>query len=203
MNITLFTENIYKVKTKLPHKDILEQIKKVSWTKVPPQINYPSYNTNQLISHNNLLETMSLGKEIKETIDAHCMAAKQSFGYDQQSRMATSWANCIKPKNISEFHVHKNFWLSAVYYPHGTKQDHFSIVFKKNDPQYFDVIKSIDTTSNNNMCSVEVVEGDLIIFPSYLQHKIGYNSTNSNRYSIACNYIPVGTYGHSDGQINC
>ena len=115
--------------------------------------------------------------------------------------MATSWANCIRHGNRSEFHAHQNFWLSAVYYPHGKVADNFTIVFKKNDLNYYDIRKKSHNAFNTNMVALTVKEGDLIIFPSYMQHKIGYNHSKLERYSLAMNFLPAKTIGHKDGEI--
>ena len=201
MNITLFTENIYKVSTILPHKKILNEIKKVEYNPVHPTVSYPEHKTNQYISANNLLDNIPTGSKIREVVDTIVSDAIKSFGYDCEFSLNTSWANKIYPQNRSEFHSHKNFWLSAVYYPHGEIKDKFTIVFKKNDLNYYDIRKKSDNSFNTNMCSVNVKEGDLIIFPSYLQHKIGYNDSKVVRYSIALNFLPTGTLGHKDGEI--
>jgi hypothetical protein len=52
------------------------------------------------------------------------------------------------------------------------------------------------------MFSVTVSAGTMIVFPAYLQHKIGYNFSEENRYSIAVNILPKGNIGVNDGQIN-
>ena len=141
------------------------------------------------------------GNSLKKIIEKHVAEAIDNFGYDSKFKTATSWANCIKPNNISEFHNHKNFWLSAVYYPHGAQEDNFSIIFKKHDHDYFDIRIKRNNSYNNNMCTVNVEQGDLVIFPSYTLHKIGYNSTKNDRYSLAFNFLPSGLIGWKDGEI--
>ena len=42
--------------------------------------------------------------------------------------------------------------------------------------------------------------GSLIIFPSYLQHKIGINNTKKQRFSLAFNINPFGKTGEGDSE---
>ena len=197
----IFTQGVYFVrKIEAPHKDIIERIKHLKWKNVIPQTT--DYDCRQLITESNkILDLIPPGKSLKKIIEKYVTEAIEDFGYDSKFKMVTSWANCIKPHNISEFHNHKNFWLTAVYYPHGIEQDKFSIVFKKHDHEYFDIKIKRNNIINNNMCSILVKEGDLIIFPSYALHKIGYNSTKTDRYSLAFNFLPSGLIGWKDGEI--
>jgi hypothetical protein len=199
MNITLFSQNIYlKNKVDLPHKKILNEIKKLPWDKVIPQIKHPSYDTRQYISKYNLLDIIPSKNLIKNVMKECVTEAINNFGYDSSFKICNSWANKILPQNISEFHNHKNFWLSLVYYPHGN----FTIDFKKHDMEFFEIKTKKQNSFNNNMCSVDVKQGDIIIFPAYMLHKIGYNNTKENRYSIAVNILPKGVIGQNDGELN-
>lgn len=198
MNTVLFTENIYKVSTVLPHEAILSELKSKLYKPVPPS--GEDYDTMQFISDNNVLDKIVLGSQVKKIVEAEVDKAVKSFGYDNEAVMATSWANCIRHGNRSEFHAHQNFWLSAVYYPHGKVADNFTIVFKKNDLNYYDIRKKSHNAFNTNMVAINVKEGDLIIFPSYMQHKIGYNHSKLDRYSLAMNFLPAKTIGHKDGE---
>ena len=42
----------------------------------------------------------------------------------------------------------------------------------------------------------------LVLFPSYLKHKILTHESNIPRYSLAFNIVPVGHYGVGDSQYN-
>jgi len=200
MNITLFSQNIYLIKnTELPHEKILKEIKGLKWSKVFPQILTPNYDTKQYISEYNILDTLS--SEIKKNIKLkfeHCLKeAIKSFGFDTDFIIHNSWVNKIKPGNYSEFHNHRNFFLSLVYYPHGN----FSIIFKKHEIDFFEINIKKQNSLVNNLCSIPVGEGDIVIFPAYMLHKIGFNNTKTNRYSIAVNVLPAGIVGKEDGKI--
>lgn len=198
MNIILFSQNIYlKHKVDLPHEKIFDEIKKLKWNRVGPHIKTPDYDTRQYISKYDLLETLP-SKDLLKTAMEECITeAIDSFGYESNFKICNTWANKIWPHNMSEFHTHKNFWLSLVYYPHGN----FTIDFKKHEMEFFDVKSKKQNSLNNNMCSVDVKEGDMIVFPAYMLHKIGYNDSKVDRYSIAANILPQGVVGREDGEI--
>jgi len=199
MNLYIFSENIFLVKDiDLPHKEILKELKNLTYVKVPPQIRDPMYDTKQHITGFKVLDNLYFGKQIKLKMEECLTNAIDSFGYESGFKICNSWVNKIEPHNYSEWHNHKNFWLSLVYYPHGD----FSIAFLKNDVNFFDVKKKRDNPFTNNMFSVTVSAGTMIVFQSYLQNKIGYNFSEENRYSIAVNILPKGNIGVGDGQIN-
>lgn len=200
MNIALFSQNIYLIKkTDLPHDRILKEIKNLKWNKVGPQIPVPDYDTKQYISEYDVLNNFSfeIRKKIKLKFEIYLKEAIESFGFDTDFIIHNSWANKIKPNNYSEFHNHRNFFLSLVYYPHGN----FSIIFKKHEIDFFEINIKKQNSLVNNTCSISVEEGDIIIFPSYMLHKIGFNNTKTDRYSIAINVLPAGLMGKEDGKI--
>ena len=49
---------------------------------------------------------------------------------------------------------------------------------------------------------ISIEEGSLILFPSYLEHKIGYNDSEKNRISLAFNINPFGKTGTIDSEYN-
>ena len=55
------------------------------------------------------------------------------------------------------------------------------------------------THHNQRQHVLRVLKGDLIVFPSSLRHKIGFNFTKQNRYSLALNILPKGNIGRGDG----
>ena len=63
MNTVLFTENIYKVSTVLPHEAILSELKSKLYKPVPPS--GEDYDTMQHISDNNILDQIVLGGQKK------------------------------------------------------------------------------------------------------------------------------------------
>ncbi len=149
---------------------------------------------NKKILHTKEFKTLKnvLYKEIK-------IAIKDFFKYDIDFTIESSWGTMSEPNAFSEFHTHCNYWYSAVYYPHGSYEDNMSITFDKSLPSFFDVPIKEYTHHNQRQHVLRVLKGDLIVFPSSLRHKIGFNFTKQNRYSLALNILPKGNIGRGDG----
>ena len=45
-------------------------------------------------------------------------------------------------------------------------------------------------------------KNQLILFPSYLKHRICEQKSDKTRYSLAFNIVPIGGYGYGDSQYN-
>jgi len=197
MRIPMFSQDVFITQTNLKHKNILKELKKLKFNKVSPQTP-PNFDTKHHISKDfNILNNFSYGKEITLEMKKVLKLAIESFGFNCDFYIINSWVNKIQTGNYSEWHHHLNFWLSLVYYPHGT----FSISFAKHQMDYFDIPVKTQTTMTNTLHTFYVKEGTMIVFPSYLKHKIGYNDTNIDRYSIAVNILPKGTIGVGDGKL--
>jgi uncharacterized protein (TIGR02466 family) len=117
-------------------------------------------------------------------------------------KVTTSWASkCLKNQE-SISHKHCNSMYSAVYYNKINKQSS-DIVFYNNNWNGHNY--ELDVTSyneyNSSKWSVTPRDKLLIIFPSFLYHKIAKNFSKSPRYSIACNSIPIPPYGVGDNFI--
>ena len=51
-------------------------------------------------------------------------------------------------------------------------------------------------------CIINPSQGDLLLFPSYLQHETAKNDLDQMRYSISFNVFPFGTFGEQDKLCN-
>ena len=54
---------------------------------------------------------------------------------------------------------------------------------------------------NLDLFAVEPVSGDLVIFPSHVEHMVTHNETNTERYSLAFNLFARGHVGAGTSQI--
>ena len=99
------------------------------------------------------------------------------------------WYQVYKNNEYQEWHNHMPSTLSAIHFLN-FKDEHFAPIFE--DP--LKSVKSIinQTALNKDLSSSlrytpEVEEGDIIIFPSYLQHTVPAGKYNSHRVTIAIN----------------
>ena len=145
-----------------------------------------------------ILENKKLKKE-KEIFLKAIKEYLKLLGYTQNFKILNSWSTKIKPDYQSQLHVHTNTWISGVYYT----QNDSSIRFIKNwaNSSFF----NLEFNNSTNIYSatkwdLKVKKNTLLIFPSELQHKIQKNILKGNRYSIAFNVLPLGSF--NKGQDN-
>ena len=145
-----------------------------------------------------ILENKKLKKE-KEIFLKAIKEYLKLLGYTQNFKILNSWSTKIKPNYQSQPHVHTNTWISGVYYT----QDNSSIRFIKNwaNSSFFNLEFNNSTNIYSaTKCDLKVKKNTLLIFPSELQHKIQKNILKGNRYSIAFNVLPLGSF--NKGQDN-
>lgn len=115
--------------------------------------------------------------------------------------MTTSWATKTAPGETSTSHNHKNSKYSAVYY-NKIHSQMGGIFFSNYDCRdSFGIGIEHPTPYNADGWPVYPEDKTLIIFPSYLYHTIMENRGNQIRYSIACNFLPIGNFGAGDSRI--
>lgn len=116
--------------------------------------------------------------------------------FDVRLRITQSWANYTKQGQWHHKHHHPNSFVSGVYYPKADKEKDRIYFFQPNRSQI-----TLDTKEWNLWNSISwwlpVETGDLILFPSTLEHMV--ESTSSDlRVSLALNTFPVGMLGKED-----
>lgn len=113
--------------------------------------------------------------------------------------MSTSWVTKSEFGQGSDYHNHKNCWLSSCYYFGSNQFSKITFLINRLDSYMFEA----DSFNEYNITTYEVTPSNdlLIIFPSYLTHRITPQEYNQTRYSLACNYIPVNSYGVGDSRV--
>jgi uncharacterized protein (TIGR02466 family) len=112
-------------------------------------------------------------------------------------RITQSWLNETKPGESHYSHFHRNSYLSGVLYFKCLPDD--SINFENRLEGNYNNMRFSNlkyTGWNANIVKVDIEEGDLIIFPSWIPHSVDQNETkNMERISLAFNTFPVGELG--------
>ena len=115
----------------------------------------------------------------------------QNLGWKTKNvpiRIKEMWAIINKSENFNVIHTHPNCYLSAAYYvkapkncgkfevecPNNAKRNSYPEIEKKNE-------------LNLGVISIDIDEGDLLLFPSYLPHKVGINQSGEDRMVISFN----------------
>jgi len=147
-----------------------------------------SADMNILNKYKNL--TKEITGAVDETLEKILMLENVNY------RIFTSWLTKTSPGNFSNSHRHSNSWLSGIYYPKGDPG--FSISFHHdNKTQFFTPPKQYNIY-NSTEWIIYPEDNYLILFFSQLRHEILPNESDKDRYSLAFNILPQGTFGAED-----
>jgi len=177
---------------KLDHKNMLSKIKKQKYNSIEQHSCY------SLISDNRNFLDEKTKRVFKEYTDK---AIKEGFGFNIDHDIVNSWTTKCEPNTFSHFHIHKNFWITAVYYPHSEYSYTIEFESKRMDWGNYDIPAKEYNTYNSGWWFQEVDPGDLIVFSASVEHRIPVNKTNKTRYSLAMNVLPKGKIGVSDSEV--
>jgi len=110
-----------------------------------------------------------------------------------------SWINLTNKEESHHLHRHMNSIVSGVFYIKANKQfDNISFEkdFEKNNSIQLNVEKYNAFNAKEWIFPVET--GDVILFPSYLQHKVQNKKDEDTRISLAFNIFIKGCIGDKD-----
>ena len=109
--------------------------------------------------------------------------------------ITASWLNKIKPQECTHPHSHGNSHLTGILYISCVPNDSIQLVNMNCHPRSFgrlELPKKKTTTFTADTASVNVKEGDLILFPSWVPHQVGVNKTeNKERISLSFDTFPT------------
>jgi uncharacterized protein (TIGR02466 family) len=136
-----------------------------------------------------------LRKEIQSQID-HYLKTIIDPSTDVSLYITQSWLNYTEQGQFHHEHAHPNSIISGVFYFNAVKE-HDKIWFYKNQ---FRDIKILPNWNQYNAESwwFEVETGILLLFPSYLRHKVAVTSGDHTRISLAFNTFATGILGQEE-----
>jgi len=105
-----------------------------------------------------------------------------------------SWANYTDPGQYHHKHAHPNSFISGVFYPQADRSVD-KIYFYKSGYERIKVQPATWNHWNSESWWFEVGAGDLILFPSHLEHMVETKVGNETRVSIAFNTFLKGRIG--------
>ena len=136
------------------------------------------------------LKNQNLKNFITEISNIIGLAIKDmNWDLDAQTvRITNMWAIINKDRAFNERHHHGNSSLSAAYYVKAEKDAGDLIFF---DPRQANVFHHPTAKEANSLnCQVQSVTprtGTLVLFPSYLEHKVAENLSNKERIVVSFN----------------
>jgi uncharacterized protein (TIGR02466 family) len=123
-------------------------------------------------------------------------------------QIETSWINRNKKDEFITRHVHAGAMLSGVYYIE-TNENTAPIMFERSFSYtnlFHDTVKPDFKIGSENQFNKEIYTiqpniGDLLIFPSHLEHTVPKSKTDFDRYSLAFNCFARGEIGEATRKI--
>ena len=124
-------------------------------------------------------------------LQKYILTTFQNLGWKTQNqniRIKEMWAIINKKDDFNVVHTHPNSYLSAAYYVKAPKNcgrfqvENLNIAKRHSCPEIAN-----QNEFNMQVGGLEVNEGDLLIFPGYLPHKVAKNESDDDRIVISFN----------------
>ena len=140
--------------------------------------------------------------KVKKTLlEKYKKFAREQLNYTENFEISTSWITKIETGGQCQQHCHKNSFYSGVYYFDEYEQNKGGkLEFQTplmNLPDFYLIPKEWNFL-NSNVIEITPVKNLLVLFPSYLFHRVLPYQGTSIRRSLSFNIVPTGSYGNGD-----
>ena len=139
----------------------------------------------------NLLEQDSIQKKFAIKVQEYVLNCFQNMGWkikDKNIRIKEMWAIINKKENFNVIHIHPNCYLSSAYYVKASKDCGEFIAENPNLAKRYVYPEIVNKNELNvETARINIEEGDLLLFPSYLPHRVGKNESSDDRIVISFN----------------
>jgi len=140
-------------------------------------------------------ELSSLKEFINKELDIF-FTTVYNTGCSAKVYITQSWLNVTHPGESHHKHIHRNSFLSGVFYVQADKNLDTITFFKSYNPLMFDLDPTEYNVFNSDQWEIPVETGKLLLFPSDLAHQVKPLSHANNRVSISFNTFISGTLGN-------
>jgi len=138
-----------------------------------------------------LTDTNSIQYKFGVKLQEYIINAFQNLGWKVENkniRISEMWAIINKNDDFNVLHTHPNCYLSSSYYVKAKKNcGKFEIENPNIAKRYSFPEIAVINELNLEVASIDVTEGDLLLFPSYLPHKVSRNESGEDRIVISFN----------------
>jgi len=190
--LKLFSEPVFKYKLndyeKL-NKELSEYIYKLREidTKGVKRSNKGGWHSQSF----QLTDPNSIQYKFGVKLQEYILSAFQNFGWkvkNKKIRISEMWAIINEKNDFNVLHTHPNSYLSSAYYVKAGKNcGKFEIENPNIAKRHFFPEIESQNELNLEVASIDINEGDLLLFPSYLPHKVGKNESGEDRIVISFN----------------
>ena len=114
--------------------------------------------------------------------------------HDVSLKITQSWVNFTEPGQWHHKHAHPNSYISGVFYPQANRETD-KIYFYRDGFQMIKLPPQEWNVWNSESWWFQIGTGDLVLFPSNLQHMVETVKGEQTRISLSFNTFPVGNIG--------
>ena len=176
---------------------ILEQLEGLDWTSLD-EANRQTYGSDHTFREDRFItvDRVPATGEILGVFLGLCNEIVEHVNWklgSAEMRITDYWYHVTEPEDVTQTHTHKPALLSGVYYvDKPEKSGH--LVFIDQNP-YHGYLPQIAGAETNPLLAAEVTvdvgPGAMVIFPSWLQHRVQRNESGKRRVSISFNAAPM------------
>lgn len=177
---------IYNLNCDLTEKE-LSFVKK---QKTRPNMGNKTSVDNAILRH----KAMTNLRDFIETSVGNYFTTVHNPKHKVNLRITQSWLNYTEPGQYHHKHAHPNSFISGVFYPQANRETD-KIYFYRDGFQQIKLPPENWNVWNSESWWFEVGTGDLVIFPSSLQHMVETVQGKQTRISLSFNTFPVGNIG--------
>lgn len=101
------------------------------------------------------------------------------------------WININGPGNYNTIHDHQNAAISVVYYVQVNDSNTGDLILHRDDPSryYLGKYRNNNTHFSQQSYIIQPQTNKLVIFPAWTKHSVEQNDSNTERISIAFNFV--------------
>ena len=154
-------------------------------------------NMGNFTSKNNTILRHKAMTKLRDFIESSVSDYFKSI-YDPKNnvslRITQSWCNYTEPGQYHHKHAHPNSFVSGVFYPQANRETD-KIYFYRAGFQQIKLPPENWNSWNSDSWWFDVGTGDLVLFPSSLEHMVETVQGDQTRISLSFNTFPVGVVG--------
>lgn len=184
---SLFPTLLYEIDAKELVDETIEILKESNFPKETPYVTDSFYV---------LGKNPGLIARFEEKVNS----ALAEIQYSVPFRMTTSWFTCTPQNYPIHTHNHVNSsWSASFYFFNKCSSLH---LVKGKEPIYVPFANTDPKLMMSGTVSIPATKGKIILFPSHVEHYISNNANETNRYSLAMNFMPDGLCSFYDSEYN-
>jgi uncharacterized protein (TIGR02466 family) len=154
-------------------------------------------NEGNLLSLDNFILNNKELKNIKKFIESQCKYYLENIicpNNDIELYITISWLNYTLKNGFHHAHTHQNSVISGVFY-FDVDEKTDSILFLKNEYNQIDTSPKNFNSWNSKTWWLPIKNGQLLMFPSNLNHAVQTKKTDGTRISLSFNTFLKGELG--------